>query len=194
MAEEKDYKINQIGPVETYSWNKDGKDIAMKKYALQLEGEEDWVKLNQSAETAEPKEGDTIRGHIEDDPKFGRTFRKERKGWGGGGRGTSPGAIWSSAVETAVHVVNAYIEISGKKPKSMEEYLARVEQTAPEVNKMVDRLAGAAKPAETTTNTEAGETEEEIDVGDLNEDKPTETKADAKSDKDDQVSMDDLDW
>lgn len=165
-----DYKVKTVGPSREWSFDGNNGKVEMTTDSIQFEGHENmWVDVNRARTSDAPKEGDTLTGSIEQDEagKYPPKFKKERKGgggWGGGGgRGASAGAIWSSAVETAVQVVNAYIEISGKKPKSIDEYLARVEQTAPKVNAIVDRLKDANKSSDSDDSskpaTESGESE-----------------------------------
>lgn len=159
-----EYKIKTVGPNREWEYN-GNKNITD---SVQLEGHEQyWIDLNRAADKPAPAVGDTIKGHVEQDEqgKFPPKFKKEYGGgggnWGGGGgKGASAGAIWSSAVETAATIVAAYAEISGKKPKSMTEFLGQIEKIAPKVNAMVDKLKDANKPAETTTDTAASESGE----------------------------------
>lgn len=163
-----DYKVKTVGPSREWSFQSNGSTVQMATDSIQFEGHEQyWVDVNRAADKDAPAVGETLRGHIEQDEagKYPPKFKKESKGgggnWGGGGKGASAGAIWSSAVETATHVVAAYAELSGKKPKTIDEFLARVEQVAPKVNAIVDRLKDANKTEETkpadTAASESGE-------------------------------------
>ena len=154
-----DYKIAQVGPTRDWDFTTDGGKIAMKTYSIQLEGIVDWVDFNQKADTDAPVIGSTIRGHVEDAGKYGFKFVKERKqgGWSGGGK-SNPGAAWANAVETATSVVSSYYSLTGKKPKTVEEFLGRVKSVAPSVKSMVDEFAGTSKKEETTkSESETGE-------------------------------------
>lgn len=159
-----EYKIKTVGPNREWEYN-GNKNITD---SVQLEGQEQyWIDLNRAADKPAPVAGDVVKGHVEQDEagKFPPKFKKEYNGggggnWGGGGgKGASQGAIWSSAVETAATIVAAYAEISGKKPKSMTEFLGQIEKIAPKVNAMVDKLKDANKPAETTAAADAPATE-----------------------------------
>lgn len=198
MAEAKDYKVLEVGPVDKYDWEKDGKTIKMKKYALLLEGEDDWVKMSQSSETKAPEKGDTIRGTINDDEKWGKTLRKERQGFGGGGR-YNPGAAYSAAQLAAIEAYSAFLslpadakkklEADAKKAKTnaFELFLSRIQTLMPKMKQMVDDLAGTAKPEEkkSEANTEAGESDddEDISIEDLDDDEEEEEKPKAKAAK-----------
>lgn len=171
LLPEGDYKIKTVGPSREWSFKGNDGEVLMATDSVQLEGHEQyWIDLNRSRSADAPASGATIKGHIEqdEDGKYPPKFVKEKKsggGWprgGGGGGQASPGAIWATAVETSVQVVSAYATISGKKPKTIDEFLARVEQIAPKVNAIVDKLVAANKPAEKpaadTATSEAGET------------------------------------
>lgn len=160
------YKIGQIGPVNDWSFKdkSTGGDIAMKGYSIQLEGVADWVTLNQAATTDAPAVGTELEGHVEDTGKFGLRFVKKSKGGGGnwGGGKSSPGAQWSAAFDTATNIVAAYLQVSGKKVKTVLEFVDKVEEVAKVIKPRVDALAGSAVKEETTdetpkTTSESGE-------------------------------------
>lgn len=172
-----DYKVKTVGPSREWDFTGNDGKVEMTTDSVQFEGHEQfWVDVNRARTSDAPKEGDTLTGTIEQDEagKYPPKFKKERKGGGfGGGRGASAGAIWSSAVDIAVNVVDSYVRISGKKPKDIDEYLARVEQVAPKINEMVDRLAGKAKSdSDSKPATESGESAAKPAA------KPAEKKAD----------------
>lgn len=157
-----EYKIKTVGPTREWDFSGNNGKVEMATDSVQFEGHEQyWVDVNRKRDSSAPTEGQVLKGHIEQDEegKFPPKFKKESGGGGfGGGRGASAGAIWSSAVDIAVNVVNSYVQISGKKPKDIDEYLTRVEQVAPKINEMVDRLAGKAKSdSDNKPATESGE-------------------------------------
>ena len=159
-----DYKIKTVGPSRDWEYN----GTAMKTDSVQFEGHEQyWVDVNRKADSAAPTAGETLKGHIEQDDagKYPPKFKKESSGnWSGGSRGggqASPGAIWSTAVQTAAAVVAGYYAASGTKPKDFNEYFGRVEAVAKKVNTTVDALVAANKPKEEakadTASSESGE-------------------------------------
>lgn len=143
------YKIEQLGPIADWSFKgDDGNPIPMKGYSVKFEGIADWGTINQSPTTDAPVVGESVEGHIEDGGKFGLKFVKKRKGgFGGkfGGGKSSPGAQWSAAMATAATVVAAYVSSCAdakSKPKTMADFLERVNQVAPVIKTMVDGHAG----------------------------------------------------
>lgn len=163
-----EYEVANVGPARNWEFNGDSGAVEMATDQVQFKDHEQyWVDVNRQRKAEPPKVGDKLTGNItqDEDGKYNPKFNKEkgagRGGFGGGNRGSSPGAVWSSAVETAANICAAYATISGKKPKSIDEFLKRIEQVAPKVNDMVDRLVGKAKPAETkpadTAASESGE-------------------------------------
>lgn len=165
-----EYKVKVVGPSRAWSFKGDkGSDINMVTDSVQFEGHEQyWVDLNRAADKPAPVAGDSLTGTIEQDEsgKYAPKFNKEKTGGGGGWRGGSaqatPGAIWSTAMQTATHIVAGYYAASGKKPKDINEFFGKIELVAPKVNEAVDKLVkshAAAKPAETdTAASESGET------------------------------------
>lgn len=158
-----DYKIKTVGPSRDWEYN----GTAMKTDSVQFEGHEQyWVDVNRKADSAAPTAGETLKGHIEQDDagKYPPKFKKESSGnWSGGSRGggqASPGAIWSTAMQTAAVIVAGYYQASGKKPKDFAEYLGKVTGVAPKVNAAVDALVASNKkeePAKDTASSESGE-------------------------------------
>lgn len=72
----KDYRI--INVQRRDEW--DSKYGRMVTFALALEGESGWIKLNQKLTTPEPKEGDTITGDITTETtNNGESYRKFTK-------------------------------------------------------------------------------------------------------------------
>lgn len=74
-AQRRDEWTGQYGPMVTY--------------AVQLEGVDGWVKLNQKPDTAPPASGQTLFGTVEDRVEAGRPVKKFTKqqrdgGFGGG--------------------------------------------------------------------------------------------------------------
>ena len=163
-----DFKVKTVGPSRDWEFQGNNGTVKMSTDSVQFEGyEQYWVDVNRAQDKPAPTVGEVLKGHIEQDEagKYPPKFQKEKSGgggWGGGGgnRAASPGAIWSTAVETAANVVAAYATLSGKKPKSMDEFLQRIEQTAPKVNAIVDRLVANAKPAEKPADTASSESGE----------------------------------
>ena len=159
---EAEYKIAQVGPTRDWDFTgNDGAKIAMRTYSIQFEGVADWVDLNTKSDGDAPKVGETLEGHIEDGGKYGYKFVKKKKGgsWGGS-KGNMAGAAWSAALGTASTLVQGYFVTTGSKPKSFDEYFARVEAVAKKVKETVDALAKAtpAESAETPkTESESGE-------------------------------------
>lgn len=157
-----EYKIKTVGPPRNWEYN----GTAMVTDSVQLEGfEQYWIDLNRKADSPIPVVGDTIKGHAEQDEasKYAPKFKKESAGgWSGGGGGgkASPGAIWAQNVETATAIVHSFYSLTGKKPKSFDEYLTKIKAVAPKVGSMVDEFVGKAPKADDkpATNNEAGET------------------------------------
>jgi hypothetical protein len=163
---EGNYKVQSVGPVESYDFNQNGKTVAMRKFSLQFEGIPDWINLNQVATTAEPKVGDSLEGHIEDTGKYGYKFVKKRSGgFGGGGGQASPGAIYSAAFATAAEIVAAWLPLAPQKPKELKEVFKMVEAVAVKVKESVDKLAGSEpqKPAAPAPAAPSGSTENPTD-------------------------------
>ena len=159
-----DYIVKTVGPSRDWEFSGDRGTVQMATDSLQLEGHEQyWIDLNRRRDSAAPSVGSMIAGHIEQDEagKYPPKFVKEKTGgsWGGGGGGgrTSPGAIWSSAVETASIIVAGYYSASGTKPKNMVEYLGKIELVAPKVNVLIDKLVASnpSKVVDTTDKTES---------------------------------------
>lgn len=149
---EQKYKIAQIGPTRDWDFKTDNGTIAMRTFSIQLEGIADWVDYNVKSDSPAPKVGDEIEGHVEDAGKFGYKFTKKRNSnWSGGGK-SSIGAQWSAAYDTAANIIGQYYAVSGKKPKSIDEFLKKVDAVAPKVKEMVDNRAGTAKTEEKKTD------------------------------------------
>lgn len=180
---ESNYKIQQVGPDRDFSFDgNDGNKVTLTEYQLQFEGIPDWVKFNVQKGADAPKVGEEIEGHIEDTGKFGLKFVKKRKGgYGGfgGGKGSSLGAQWSAAYETAAVVLGSYFSISEKKPKSIKEYVEKLDELAPTIKKMVDERAGTAQAKQdeedNKTQSESGESpapaeKKDVVIEDIDED------------------------
>lgn len=167
MAE---YKVDTVGPVETFT-TKD--NVELTKYSLRFEGRSDWVSLVQKPDSTAPKEGDTLKGEIEQSD-YGPKFKKERSG--GGGRGFSPGAAYSSALDASIDFVNGWMlanpkdleqlhasaKKEGKKP--MNAQLELVESLVPKMKEIVDKNAGneqSQQQNQTTQNSEPAKSESE---------------------------------
>ena len=157
-----EYKIKTVGPPRNWEYN----GTAMITDSVQLEGHEQyWVDLNRKADSPVPVPGDTIKGHVEQDEasKYAPKFKKESSGWSGGGGGggkASPGAIWAQNVETATTIVHSFYALTGKKPKTFDDYLLKIKAVAPKVGAMVDEFVGKAPKAEATTDTASSESGE----------------------------------
>ena len=159
------FKIKTVGPPRNWEYN----GTQMTTDSIQFEGyEQYWVDVNRKSDSPVPAVGSELEGHIEQDDagKYPPKFKKANAGgnWNGGGRGpaqSSPGAIWATAFATATQIVTGYYQVSGKKPKDINEFFGKIEAVAPKVNGAVDKLVAAhkteAKPADTATS-EAGET------------------------------------
>lgn len=157
------YKVNQVGPTSDWSFKGDNGEVAMKKFSVQFEGIVDWIDVNQKADAAPIAVGMELEGHVEDTGKYGLKFQKKRGaggGWSGGGK-SSPGAQWSAAFDTAATVVGAYFTVSGKKPKNIADFIAKIDEVAPKIKELVDGHAGTAAKESTTednkTTSESGE-------------------------------------
>lgn len=156
------YTIAQVGPSRNWDFTgKDGTNIAMTTYSLQLQGLADWVDYNIKAGGTAPTVGEVLEGHVEDAGKYGFKFTKKSGGgkWGGGGgRDYSVGAQWANAYETAAAVLGSYFVSSGTKPASIKDYLAKLDELAPQIRGLIDARIGAAKSEETPkTESESGE-------------------------------------
>lgn len=79
----------------------------MATYAVQLEGVEGWVKLNQLAKTDPPQKGDILEGTLETESFRGNTYQKFKKDYSRG----------ASAEE---------LSILGRIEKNTEEILKRL--------------------------------------------------------------------
>jgi hypothetical protein len=157
-----EYKVKTVGPNREWEFNGN----KMVTDSIQFEGHEQyWIDVNRKADSAAPNPGDTLKGHVEQDDagKYPPKFKKEQSGsWAGGGGGgkASPGAIWAQNVETATAIVHSFYSLTGKQPKSFDEYLTKIKAVAPKVGSMVDEFVGKNTPAAETkpdTNNEAGE-------------------------------------
>jgi hypothetical protein len=164
-----DYKVKTVGPSRDWDFQGNNGSVKMATDSIQFEGHEQyWVDVNRAQDKPAPAVGETLNGHIEQDEagKYPPKFKKANAGGGGwsgnrGGGQASPGAIWSTAMATAAQIVAGYYAASGSKPKSIGDYLAKVEAIAPKVNVTVDKLVAANKPAEKpadTATSESGET------------------------------------
>lgn len=146
------YTVAQVGPTKPWDFTSNGNTIQMMTYSIQISGIADWIDYAVKADADAPKPGDEIEGHIERDPKFGLRFKKKKNSnWSGGGGKYSAGAAWANAVQTAATVMGEYMKINPEAAKgvtSLDVYLARLEQVAPQVKAMVDRLAGNDKPSD----------------------------------------------
>lgn len=79
---DRDFKIEKA--VRREEW--ESKYGTMVTYAITVEGEEGWLKLNQKITTPSPQEGGTLFGHIEElVDNLGNSVRKFNKGQRGGG-------------------------------------------------------------------------------------------------------------
>lgn len=178
MAE---YKVETVGPTETFT-TKAG--VELTKYALRFEGQPDWVSLVQKPDTTAPKEGDTLKGTIEQSD-YGPKFKKENSG-GGGGRGFSEGAAYSSALDASIDFLNGWILANSTELKKIHDkakkdsknpidvYLELVKQYVPKMKEIVDSnvSSGQAQSAQTTqpaqetsakSETESGESDVQIE-------------------------------
>lgn len=148
VHQEGDYKIETVGPKSEFSFKgNDGNDVFLSSYSVQFENITDWVSINLKQGSDAPKAGDVMKGHIEDNGKYGMKFVKARTGggWSGGGK-SNPGAAWNAAYGTATAIVTGYFQIATKKPKTMEEFIGIIDALAPQVKAKVDALAGKAEP------------------------------------------------
>lgn len=163
-----DYKVKTVGPSRDWDFQGNNGTVKMATDSIQFEGHEQfWVDVNRAQDKPAPAVGETLNGHVEQDEagKYAPKFKKANSGGGGGGgwRGggqASPGAIWSTAMQTAAAVVAGYYAASGTKPKDFAEYLTKVTGVAKKVNAAVDQLVAANKkeePAKDTATSEAGE-------------------------------------
>ena len=163
-----EYKVKTVGPSRDWDFQGNNGTVKMATDSIQFEGHEQfWVDVNRAQDKPAPAVGETLNGHIEQDEqgKYPPKFKKANSGgggggWRGGGGQASPGAIWSTAMQTAAVIVAGYYQASGKKPKDFAEYLGKVTGVAPKVNAAVDALVAANKkeePAKDTATSEAGE-------------------------------------
>lgn len=159
------YKVAGVGPSKETSFTGDNGLIEFTVTSIQLEGHtEMWVEVNSGKGKPVPAVGDELNGHVEQDEagKYLPKFKKAKGNWGGGGGSgkASPGAIWSSAVQTATQLVVGYYTASGKKPKSFDEFLGKVDAVAPKVNAIIDKHVGAPSAAASSekSDSEAGVT------------------------------------
>lgn len=170
---EGEYTVEQVGPSRPYSFddkNNPGQKVDMVGYSIKFKDIPDWVDLSVLASAEAPTEGIVLEGHIEDAGQYGLKFKKKRKGGffgGGGGKGSSIGAQWSAAYDVASRVVAGYFAASGTKPKSIKDYVSKVDEVAPTIKGLVDARVKSDKPAETKddTNSEAGESKPEPSAG-----------------------------
>lgn len=163
-----DFKVKTVGPSRDWDFQGNNGTVKMATDSVQFEGHEQyWVDVNRAQDKPAPAVGETLNGHIEQDEagKYAPKFKKANAGGGGGYRGggggqASPGAIWSTAMQTSAVIVAGYYQASASKPKDFAEYLAKVTGVAKKVNAAVDSLVAANKPAEKpadTATSEAGE-------------------------------------
>lgn len=163
-----EFKVKTVGPSRDWDFQGNNGTVKMATDSIQFEGHEQyWVDVNRAQDKPAPAVGETLNGHIEQDEagKYPPKFKKANSGGGGyrggGGGQASPGAIWSTAMQTAAVIVAGYYQASGKKPKDFAEYLGKVTGVAPKVNAAVDALVASNKkeePAKDTATSEAGET------------------------------------
>lgn len=164
-----DYTVKTVGPSRDWDFQGNNGTVKMATDSIQFEGHEQyWVDVNRAQDKPAPAVGEVLKGHIEQDDagKYPPKFKKESGGGGGwsgnrGGGQASPGAIWSTAMQTAAQIVAGYYAASGTKPKNIADYLSKVEAIAPKVNAAVDKLVASNKkdePAKDTATSEAGET------------------------------------
>lgn len=104
----------------------DGKYGKLYKYAVQFEGENEAVEMNQKPDSPAPKSGDVFEGTIET-TRYGRKFRKEASG-GFQGQKNDPqrqaSIEWQSARRDAVDYCIAKSRLLfdlGKKKEAEEE-------------------------------------------------------------------------
>lgn len=149
------YTIGQVGPSRNWDFTgKDGTNISMTTYSLQFDGVVDWADYNVKAGSPAPTVGEELEGHIEDAGKYGLKFTKKKDGggWKGNGRDYSIGAQWANAYETSALVLGSYFTASGTKPTSIKDYLAKLDELAPQVRALIDARIAApkeeSKPAE----------------------------------------------
>lgn len=158
---EGNYTVEQVGPSRNWDFTgKEGGVVSMTTYSIQFKGIVDWVDYNTKAGGQAPTVGEVIEGHIEDAGKYGFKFTKKKTGgnWRGGGRDYSVGAQWANAYETAAAVLGSYFIASGTKPKSIKEYLTRLDELAPQVRALIDARINDAKTDEAPkTDTESSE-------------------------------------
>lgn len=165
-----EYKVKTVGPSRDWDFQGNNGTVKMATDSIQFEGHEQfWVDVNRAQDKPAPAVGEVLKGHIEQDEagKYPPKFKKESGGGGGwpgnrGGGQASPGAIWSTAMNTAAQIVAGYYAASAKKPKDFNEYFDRVTAIAPKVNAAVDALVAAnkkedTKPAADTASSESGE-------------------------------------
>jgi len=146
------YTVTNIGPSREFTINgNDGNIVTLVSYSCQFkEVGADWIDVTTTKEKGAPSPGEVMQGHIEDTGKYGMKFKKASKGGFGGGKGFSKGAAFANAVQTASDILGSYASINPEFAKTitgMDVYMKRLEELAPEVKAMVDRLAGEDKEA-----------------------------------------------
>lgn len=70
-----DFKVSAVQPRESFSTQYG----EMQSYALMLDGQTEWVKLNQKVETRAPEVGDTLTGEITTEQHKGQSYKKFKK-------------------------------------------------------------------------------------------------------------------
>lgn len=144
------YVVANVGPSREFSFTgNDGNQLTMKSYSVQFEGILEWVDVTKKLDEDLVK-GDVLEGHIEDTGKFGMKFKAKRSGggFGGGSKKNFAGAAYANAVQTATHVVIGYYQITGTKPKSIDEMLERIHAVTPKIKSTVDTFAGGSEKTE----------------------------------------------
>jgi hypothetical protein len=106
-----------------------GKYGRLFKYAVQFEGQDEAVELNQKPDSPAPKAGDILEGTIET-TQYGRRFKRAQSGGFGGGFKADPerqkSIEWQSARRDALDycIAKARLLFDLKKTKEAEEELS----------------------------------------------------------------------
>lgn len=161
------YTVKTVGPSRDWEFSGNNGTVKMATDSVQFEGyEQFWVDVNRAQDKPAPTVGEVLKGSIEQDEqaKYAPKFAKEKSGggWSGGGGGgkASPGAIWAQNVQVATSIVDSFYTLTGKKPKTFDDYLLKIKAVAPKVGAMVDEFVGKAPKAEATTDTASSESGE----------------------------------
>ena len=93
-----DYKISAVQPRETFPTAYG----EMQSYAIMLDGQTEWVKLNQKVETRAPEVGDTLTGEISTAQHKGQSYKKFTK--------VNPAYQQQSALPTSPTVDSSQLE------------------------------------------------------------------------------------